>query len=198
MTKRGRPGPEGSREGRGAEEGHTPWLPVPWLPVSLALAWEMEEPGSHSGSTFCQLCVFWGNPLFLGGCICSVSRLQSLDTRRGDSLREVNHRPLGTRTLPVASRGSPSSPSGISVSSSPGETEFSGEQIPGRDTSGKVREDTRRHNTDSSSIPPLVSFPRSNIPGEGKLEESILRGKKPRQPRLFGEREPKFSSQPAA
>ena len=41
-------------------------------------------------------------------------------------------------------------------------------------------------------------FPRSNIPGEGKLEESILRGKKPRWPRLFGEREPKFSSQPAA
>lgn len=82
--------------------------------------------------------------------------------------------------------------------SSPGKTKFSGEQIPGRDTSGKVREATRRHNIDSSSILPLISFPRSNIPGEGKLEASILRGKKPRSSRLFGEYKLNFSSQPAA
>lgn len=127
-----------------------------------------------------------------------MSRLQALDTGRGDLSRGVSHRPLGTRTLPVASRGSPSSPSGTSVSSSPGKTKFSGEQIPGRDTSGKVREGTRRHNMDSSSILPLVSFPRSNIPDEGKLEASLLRGKKPRSSRLFGEYELSFSSQPAA
>lgn len=30
MTKRGLPGPEGSREGRGAEEGHIPWLQSTW------------------------------------------------------------------------------------------------------------------------------------------------------------------------
>lgn len=53
----------------------------------LALAWEREAPRSPPGSTFCQLCIFWGNPLFLGGCICSASRLQSLDIRRGDSSR---------------------------------------------------------------------------------------------------------------
>lgn len=166
----------------------------------LALAWEREAPRSPPGSTFCQLCIFWGNPLFLGGCICSASRLQSLDIRRGDSSRGggVSHRPLGTGTLPVASRGSPSSPSGTSVPSSPGETKFSGEQIPGRDTRGKVRGGTRRRSRDSSPILPLISFPRSSIPGEGKLEASTLRRKKPRWSRLFGAREPTFSSQPAA
>lgn len=159
----------------------------------------MEKPPRRTSH---QLCVFWGHPLFLGGCVCSVSRLQALDTGRGDSWgrgprgdRAPCHRPLGTRTLPVASRGSPSSPSGTSVSGSPGKTKFSGEQIPGRDTSGKVREGTRRHNIDS--ILPL-SFPQSNIPGEGKLEASILKGMKPRSSRLFGEYKLNFSSQPAA
>lgn len=166
---------------------------------SLALAWEREAPRSPPGSTFCQLCIFWGNSLFLGGCICSVSRLQSLDIHRGDSSRGVvSYRPFGTGTLPVASRGSPSSPSGTSVPSSPGETKFSGEQIPGRDTRGKMREGTRRRSMDSFPVLPLISFPRSSIPGEGKLEASMLRRKKPRWSRLFGAREPKFSSQPAA
>ena len=193
MTKRGLPGPEGSREGRGAEEGHIPWLQS---------TWPSPGRGRHGEATQAH---FPSALRFLGTSIVSGwVRLLCVETtgfghrqRRlvGAGERGVSHRPLGTRTLPVASRGSPSSPSGTSVSGSPGKTKFSGEQISGRDTSGKVREGTRRHNIDS--ILPL-SFPQSNIPGEGKLEASILKGMKPRSSRLFGEYKLNFSSQPAA
>lgn len=193
MTKRGLPGPEGSREGRGAEEGHIPWL-IPRPGPRLGEGGTEKPPRRHFPSAL----RFLGTPIVSGW----VRLLCVKTTGFGHGQRRLveggQSQALGHKDSACCFQRLSQLSKWNTCMSSPGKTKFSGEQIPGRDTSGKVREGTRRHNIDSSSILPLVSFPRSNIPGEGKLEASILRGKKPRSSRLFGEYKLNFSAQPAA
>lgn len=129
---------------------------------SLALAWgEGGTKKPPQAALSCQLCIFWGNSLFLGGCICSVSRLQSLDIHRGDS-RQGGWSVTGPwdRDSACCFQRPPSSPSGTSVPSSPGET-----QILRRTNSRKRHEgkgERRYKKTQYGLFPvlPLISSPQ--------------------------------------
>lgn len=131
---RGLPGPAGSGEGRGGIGGiHSAAWPSPG---------EEEHQEAPQAALSVSSAFFWGNSLFLGGCICSVSRLQSLDIHRGDSSRGWSVTgPLGQGLclfqLPEAL---PALKWARLFQVLQGRQKFSGEQIPGRDTRGKVRE----------------------------------------------------------